>query len=60
MSLYEATFLHSLQELKEISLFDAKRTVVAKSSALPKLNLVIKFAVVGKTITKSAHLESVI
>ena len=42
----------------KISLLDAKITVVAKSSAFPRLNFVIKFAVVGNTIIKSAHLDN--
>ena len=38
-------------------MLDASNTVVAKSSAFPILNFVIKLAVVGKTIIRSAHLD---
>ena len=42
------------------NLSEANKTVVAKSSHFPMLNFVMKFAVVGKTIMISAHLDKVI
>ena len=39
------------------TLFEANKTVEAKSSAFPNVNFAIKFAVVGSTIIKSAHLD---
>ena len=41
-----------------MSLFDAKITVEAKSLHIPLFNLLIKFAVVGKTKIISAHLDN--
>ena len=55
---YKQSWLRGNWSIQDFSLLDANNTVVAKSSALPIDNLLIKLAVVGKTIIKSAHLDN--